>query len=158
MLSPPDAHPIYQAQSGLYLERAIDRQHRRASRLYQRLQPDREDQTGREIPDPRRRVENPRREPARTRRALPVKSATEQRSPRAPICRRAPKRGGIFARFRREIHARYPFVSSEVETPLRGARPHGISPSLDANGEEGSAAFFRSEERRVGDGSVSTGS
>jgi len=27
-----------------------------------------------------------------------------------------------------------PFVSSEVETPNGGARPHGISTSLDANG------------------------
>src|SRR3546814_7424795 len=53
----------------------------------------------------------------------------------------------IFARFRREIHARYPFVSSEVETPLGGARPHGISTSLDANGKgRRPGIFVRSEE------------
>jgi hypothetical protein len=46
-----------------------------------------------------------------------------------------------FTKIRVGVHAGYlsrlaanPFVSSEVETPFRGAEPHGISTALDANG------------------------
>src|SRR3546814_11395541 len=50
--------------------------------------------------------------------------------------------------FRSQQNFSSPCVSSEVETPIGSARPHGISTSLDANGIEGKYAPDRLPQYR----------